>query len=118
MTGPTSLIQLQQMLRDRMGALAPGQQRIARLLLADPEGTASRTSTEFARRAEVHESSVVRFARMRVLRPDAPGIPPASPHGANARRSLTIVTVAACGGAVNRGNLVGRGAKLLGLAWR
>ena len=62
MAAPTSLTQLQQMLRDRMDSLAPGQQRIARLLMADPEGTAFRTISEFARRAEVHESSVVRFA--------------------------------------------------------
>ena len=62
MAAPTSLTQLQQMLRDRMDSLAPGQQRIARLLMADPEGTAFRTISESARRAEVHESSVVRFA--------------------------------------------------------
>lgn len=62
MTAPTSLVELQRMLRDRMGDLAPGRQRIARLLLADPEGTAFNTISEFARRAEVHESSVVRFA--------------------------------------------------------
>jgi DNA-binding MurR/RpiR family transcriptional regulator len=50
------------MLRERLDGFAPGQQRIAQLLLADPEGCAFRTISEFAQQAQVHESSIVRFA--------------------------------------------------------
>jgi len=42
--------------------LAAGQRRIARVLLADPEATAFRSIGETAKIAEVHESSLVRFA--------------------------------------------------------
>lgn len=49
-------------LRQRLSDLAPGQRRIANLLLSDPEGTAFRSISETARIAEVHESSLVRFA--------------------------------------------------------
>jgi DNA-binding MurR/RpiR family transcriptional regulator len=45
-----------------MDTLAPGQQRMARLLLDDPSGTAFRSVTETAKAAGVHQSSVVRFA--------------------------------------------------------
>jgi len=45
-----------------MPALAAGQRRIARVLLADPEATAFRSIGETAKIAEVHESSLVRFA--------------------------------------------------------
>lgn len=61
-TTPMTLSQLHQILRARMDGFAPGQQRIARLLLADAEGCAFRTITEFAHQAQVHESSIVRFA--------------------------------------------------------
>jgi hypothetical protein len=40
MTAPTTLSQLHRLLRERMDGFAPGQQRIARLLLADAEGGA------------------------------------------------------------------------------
>jgi DNA-binding MurR/RpiR family transcriptional regulator len=62
MTAPTTLSQLHRLLRERMDGFAPGQQRIARLLLADAEGCAFRTISEFAQQAQVHESSIVRFA--------------------------------------------------------
>jgi len=42
--------------------MAAGQQRLAHLILSDPEGCAFRTIGETARMAEVHESSVVRFS--------------------------------------------------------
>jgi DNA-binding MurR/RpiR family transcriptional regulator len=42
--------------------MAPGQQRIARLLLSDPEATAFRTIGQTAHAAGVAESSVTRFA--------------------------------------------------------
>lgn len=45
-----------------MSSFAPGQSRIARLLLSDPDATAFRTINATARAADVHESSVVRFA--------------------------------------------------------
>jgi DNA-binding MurR/RpiR family transcriptional regulator len=45
-----------------MPGLAAGQRRIARVLLADPEATAFRSIGETAKIAEVHESSLVRFA--------------------------------------------------------
>lgn len=59
---PASVVDLHRVLRDRLDGFAPGQQRIARLLLTDPEGCAFSTISELAGRAEVHESSVVRFA--------------------------------------------------------
>jgi DNA-binding MurR/RpiR family transcriptional regulator len=49
---------LQQLLPE----LAVGQQRIARLVLDDPEGTALRTIGESAELAAAHPSSLVRFA--------------------------------------------------------
>lgn len=61
-TGPTTFAELQVALRDGMPSWAPGQQRVARLLLDDPEGTAFRSVAESARLADVHQSSVVRFA--------------------------------------------------------
>ncbi len=45
-----------------MASFAPGQQRIAKLLLTDAEGTAFRTIAQTAELAEVHQSSLVRFA--------------------------------------------------------
>ncbi|WP_245645326.1 MurR/RpiR family transcriptional regulator [Pseudonocardia acaciae] len=59
---PANYPQLREVLQDRLPTLAPGQQRIARLLLDDPEGTSFRSIGETARLAEVHSSSVVRFA--------------------------------------------------------
>ena len=62
MTTPTTYDELTAALQDRMGTLAPGQQRIATLLLTDPDGTAFRSITETAKLANVHQSSLVRFA--------------------------------------------------------
>lgn len=56
--------QLQAELQSKMESLAPGQQRIARVLLTDPEGTAFRSIAETAKIAEVNQSSLVRFATM------------------------------------------------------
>lgn len=56
--------QLQAELQSRMESLAPGQQRIARVLLTDPEGTAFRSIAETAKVAEVNQSSLVRFATL------------------------------------------------------
>jgi DNA-binding MurR/RpiR family transcriptional regulator len=49
-------------LQQRLETLAPGQQRIATLLLNDPDGTAFRSISETAELAGVHQSSLVRFA--------------------------------------------------------
>ena len=59
---PRTYDQLRDQLQERLAKLAPGQSRIARVLLSDPDGTAFRTIGEMARAARVHESSVVRFA--------------------------------------------------------
>ncbi|HJP79398.1 MAG TPA: MurR/RpiR family transcriptional regulator [Pseudonocardiaceae bacterium] len=59
---PADFAALQQRLQRRLPDLPAGQQRIARLLLSDAEGCAFRTISETARLAEVHESSLVRFA--------------------------------------------------------
>ena len=59
---PADFAALRQRLQSRLPELAAGQRRIARLLLSDPEGCAFRTISETARVAEVHESSLVRFA--------------------------------------------------------
>jgi len=61
-TAPTSYSQLRRLLQVRLPQLSPGQRRIARVLLTDPEGSAFRTIGEMARMADIHESSVVRFA--------------------------------------------------------
>lgn len=62
MTAPTTYDELRLLLQEQLSDLAPGQQRIARLLLDDPDGTAFRSIGETARLAQVHQSSVVRFA--------------------------------------------------------
>lgn len=49
-------------LQTRLESLAAGQRRIAELILGDPEGTAFRTIDETAKLAQVHKSSLVRFA--------------------------------------------------------
>jgi DNA-binding MurR/RpiR family transcriptional regulator len=59
---PSTYDELGEILRARLPKLASGQRRIANLLLTDPEGTAFRSISETARLAEVHESSLVRFA--------------------------------------------------------
>ncbi|WP_375003605.1 MurR/RpiR family transcriptional regulator [Aeromicrobium sp. CTD01-1L150] len=60
--GPQTYDELRQVLQDRVESFAPGQQRIARLLLTDPQGTAFRTIGQTAELAGVHQSSLVRFA--------------------------------------------------------
>jgi DNA-binding MurR/RpiR family transcriptional regulator len=59
---PRDYAELRAELQARMPTLAAGQRRIARVLLADPEATAFRSIGETAKVAEVHESSLVRFA--------------------------------------------------------
>ena len=59
---PASYAELRSLLQRRLDSFSSGQQRIARLFLSDPEGCAFRTIGETARAAEIHESSVVRFA--------------------------------------------------------
>jgi DNA-binding MurR/RpiR family transcriptional regulator len=59
---PTSYSDLRARLQELLAELAPGQQRIAEILLSDPEGCAFWTVSDMARAAAVHESSVVRFA--------------------------------------------------------
>lgn len=60
----TGYAELERELRARLPGLAPGQQRIANLILRDPEGTAFRTIAETAALAEVNQSSIVRFAQL------------------------------------------------------
>lgn len=60
----TNYAELQAELQARMPTLAPGQQRIAKVLLTDPEGTALRSIAETAKAAEVNQSSLVRFAAL------------------------------------------------------
>jgi DNA-binding MurR/RpiR family transcriptional regulator len=59
---PATYDELRVVLQNRLDTMAPGQQRIAELVLTDPDGTALRTISETARLARVHQSSVVRFA--------------------------------------------------------
>lgn len=61
-SAPTDYAQLRATLQARMDSFAPGQQRVAHVLLTDAEGTAFRTIAETARVADVHQSSLVRFA--------------------------------------------------------
>ncbi len=62
MSAPQNYSELREALQTRMDSLAAGQQRIARVLLTEPENTAFRSISETARAAEVHQSSLVRFA--------------------------------------------------------
>lgn len=62
-TAPQSYAALRDLLHERMPDLATGQHRVAELLLTDPEGTAFRTIAQTAELAQVHQSSVVRFAK-------------------------------------------------------
>jgi DNA-binding MurR/RpiR family transcriptional regulator len=59
---PATFEELRTELQLRLPKLAPGQSRIARVLLTDPEGCAFRTIGEMAKAADVHESSIVRFS--------------------------------------------------------
>lgn len=60
--GPTSYEELRERLQELHDGFAPGQQRIANIVLSDPEGCAFWTVSDMARAAGVHESSAVRFA--------------------------------------------------------
>ena len=59
---PANYAELRTALQTRMDSFAPGQQRIANVLLTDAEGTAFRTIAETAQVADVHQSSLVRFS--------------------------------------------------------
>ncbi|MEV6326073.1 MurR/RpiR family transcriptional regulator [Nocardia sp. NPDC051787] len=61
---PHTYRELRAILQQRLPELAEGQQRIARLVLDDPDGTAFRSIGESAELAGVHRSSLVRFATM------------------------------------------------------
>lgn len=62
MSAPRTYDELKDALQAGLPDWAAGQRRIARLLLDDPQGTAFRSIAETARLADVHQSSVVRFA--------------------------------------------------------
>lgn len=68
MAAPRTYEELKTALQERMSTLAVGQQRIATVLLTDPDGTAFRSISQTAKQAEVHQSSVVRFASLFELR--------------------------------------------------
>ncbi|MFE9323277.1 MurR/RpiR family transcriptional regulator [Nocardia sp. NPDC052278] len=72
-SAPTTYQELRALLQQRLPELADGQQRIARLVLDDPEGTAFRSIGQSAELAGVHRSSLVRFATMLGL-PGYPGL--------------------------------------------
>jgi DNA-binding MurR/RpiR family transcriptional regulator len=59
---PQTYAELRKRLQDPLPSMSKGRGRIARLILTDPEGCAFRTISETAHAAEVHESTVVRFA--------------------------------------------------------
>lgn len=59
---PTSYDELRTAIQQRYDDLAAGQRRIADIVLNDADGTAFRTIRETADLADVHQSSVVRFA--------------------------------------------------------
>ncbi len=61
--GLTSFRDLAGLLRARMDTLTPGQQRLARRVLSDPEGCAFMTVSDLAQAVEVNEATVVRFAQ-------------------------------------------------------
>ena len=62
-TAPESYEELCGLLQHNLPKYAPGQTRIARLLLDDLSGFAVRSLDENAQAAQVHSSSVVRFAK-------------------------------------------------------
>lgn len=62
MSAPTSYAELRTVLQERMDGFASGQRRIATVLLTDPGGTAFRSIADMAKVADVHQSSLVRFA--------------------------------------------------------
>jgi DNA-binding MurR/RpiR family transcriptional regulator len=66
--GPTTYEELAELLRGRMDTFAPGQRRIAELLLTEPDATALRSIGQTAEIAGVHQSSLVRFATLVGLR--------------------------------------------------
>ena len=68
---PATFQELRVLLQQRLPELADGQQRIARLILDDPGGTAFRSIGKSAELAGVHHSSLGRFATVLGL----PGYP-------------------------------------------
>lgn len=62
MAAPRSYDELRERLQEMHDRLAPGQRRLANLVLSDPESCAFWTVSDIARAASVHESSAVRFA--------------------------------------------------------
>lgn len=62
MSFPQSYPELRTVLQERLPTMSKGQKRVATVLLSDPEGTAFRTIAETAEIAEVHQSTLVRFA--------------------------------------------------------
>lgn len=68
MTAPRTYDELKATLQEGLPTWAAGQQRIAKVLLDDPTGTAFRSIAETAKLADVHQSSVVRFATTLGLR--------------------------------------------------
>lgn len=62
-TTPGNYEELSGLLQRNLPGYAPGQSRIARLLLNDVSGFAVRSLDENAQAAQVHSSSVVRFAK-------------------------------------------------------
>jgi DNA-binding MurR/RpiR family transcriptional regulator len=59
---PEGFKELEEQLRASFETFTPHQQRVARRILADPEGCAFQTVTQLAESADVNESTVVRFA--------------------------------------------------------
>ncbi|MBW3089560.1 MurR/RpiR family transcriptional regulator [Bifidobacterium miconisargentati] len=62
-TAPHTYDELRKRLQGNLSAYAPGQARIARLLLDDLPGVAVRSLADNAKKAGVHSSSLVRFAK-------------------------------------------------------
>lgn len=62
-TAPKTYEDLRELLQEKLETLPQAQRRMAEVVLADPEGTAFRTIAETAQVANVHQSSLVRFAR-------------------------------------------------------
>jgi DNA-binding MurR/RpiR family transcriptional regulator len=65
---PEGFKELEEQLRASFETFTPHQQRVARRILADPEGCAFQTVTQLAESADVNESTVVRFATALGLR--------------------------------------------------
>lgn len=62
MTKPTDFTELSALLQEKLPHLPAAQQRLAQVLLEDPEGAAFRTAAELADKTGVNAATVVRFA--------------------------------------------------------